>query len=181
MQTRVLMSFLSAISVLSGCAAPYVAPPPESSAQVRIVYEQADVFESLAAIGYSSGSCKNPIHLGMIGGLRSIGGAANSSLKIPGGGEFKQGSTLERAIGVEREYLIKFELLNASNKEGFGTAGKCTLSVKFVPKTGDKYEFVLSRQRRECRLTAQQIVQEESGQIRRLKLEIAKEAEDCAI
>jgi hypothetical protein len=106
--------------------------------------------------GFSSGTCNDPMGIGMVGGLARLSNEV--PLGIPGSDKLQAKSFVERKIPAGQRYLFTVRALvnNAS----------CVTTASFTPAVGSDYEIRLEwdKAQKTCFTTLKRVQKDERGQ-----------------
>jgi hypothetical protein len=141
--------------MLSGCAAPYQEPASNAVARIRLASSQTSIIRAnIHMNGYPSGTCINPMRIGMVGGLAELSNEV--PLGIPGGDKLPPKSFVERKIPAGQRYLFTVRVLSG---------GSCVSTGSFIPAAGSDYEIRMGwdTAKTVCNTTLHQVSKDSAG------------------
>lgn len=147
----------AAAFMLTACAAPYQDPSSGATARIRLTSSQTSMTQgNIHMNGYPSGTCKDPMRIGMVGGIARLSNEV--PLGIPGSEKFEPKSFVERKIPAGQRYLFTVRALVGQYS--------CATSASFIPAAGSDYEIRLEWDSAEktCFTTLKRVLKDERGQ-----------------
>jgi len=120
---------LAAALLLTACAAPYQAPTGQT-ARLRMLSVQTKYNSNTHMVGYSSGTCTDPMALGMVGGVAKM--FDKKPLGIPGAEKYAPDTFVEHKIPAGKRFMFTVRSLT--------NIGNCMATASFIPKVGKDYE-----------------------------------------
>lgn len=162
--------YLMSLALL-GCASPYIAPPAESAARLRIAVPQSGFFSSVGANAYPTGKCESPMSLGMLGGIAKHN--PDKGLGMPDKEKFPVATSIELLIPSDSSYLVSLRGLYSMNR-------MCFITFKINPVKGEDYEAIYSWDGNKCYVNLNKLTLSSSGEVIRSKPVNAESTEVCS-
>jgi hypothetical protein len=159
----------AAAFILAGCATAYQAPAGDQIARIRLVATQTAINSNTHMRGFDSGSCTNPMDMGMVGGIARM--FDEQPLGIPGADSFPKLTFVERKIPAGKPYLFTVRTLSGR--------GSCVVTASFLPAIGKDYEIATSWEPDTCKVVLYQVSTDAGGNVVRVVDESGKREPDC--